>query len=316
MEKIIKPCLAQDVVEDRLKFPLWMLPKVDGCWSAVQNGKLFARSLKPFENKYTQELYSRPELEGLRGEMIAGTDPAADDLCRKTASALSTIEGQPQTLMCCFDLVTPETEHLPYKERYAMLRKKVKQLSAWFGFDVDVITVTEVNSLEEYRMVRDGYLEQGFEGCIVRDPDLPHKEGRSSTKVAHCWRYKPWSSAEIKVTELIEEQQNNNEAKTNALGRTERSSHKANLTGKQTLGAIVGVLVTPVKDSRGKIVTPVGTELTISTGNLTAQECKDIWGNPESLLGKVVEFEYMSHGLKDKPRFAQFKRIRAETDMS
>jgi hypothetical protein len=142
-----------------------------------------------------------------------------------------------------------------------------------------------------------------------------HKEGRSSAVKPDLWRYKSWASAEIKVTRLVEELKNNNQAVKNELGQTERSSHKENLEGKATLGAIVGTLETPLLDSNGVQVAHLGTELTIATGSLTEKECKQLWDNPETIVGKLVEFEYMSFGLKEKPRFAQFKRIRSELDL-
>jgi len=48
---------------------------------------------------------------------------------------------------------------------------------------------------------------------------------------------------------------------------------------------------------------------------LTDKQCKELWDNPEEIVNQLVEFEYMNFGLKDKPRFAQFKRIRSERDM-
>jgi len=108
---------------------------------------------------------------------------------------------------------------------------------------------------------------------------------------------------------------NNNEAVINELGYLERSSNRNNLEGKKSLGAIIGLLVTPVLDCYGELVTEIGTELTISTGSLTAKECKDLWYNPDKLIGSLVEFEFMNFGLKDKPRFPQFKRIRSDTDL-
>ena len=315
MKTLIKPMLARDVNEQKLKFPLAVLPKIDGSWAAIQNGKLFARSLKPHENAYTTELYSNEEFEGLRGELIIGENPVAPGLCRNTSSALRTINGEPFTTLWCFDYVTPDTVDLRYIDRMEKLEDKIKKLHDK-GYDyVRMIDFRIAVSLENYESIRDEYLSLGYEGVVVRDLYAKHKEGRSSSVSPELWRFKPYSSAELKVTRLVEEMKNNNEAKTNALGLTERSTHQENLEGKGTLGAIVGELVTPVLDYSGAIVTPVGAEVTVSTGNLTAKECKDLWDNPSKIVGKLVEFEFMSYGLKDKPRFAIFRRIRSEIDI-
>lgn len=315
VQKLIKPLLAKDVIEEKLKFPIGVTPKIDGSFAFIQNGKLYARSLKPHENLYTTELYSNPEFDGLRGELIAGFNPLAPDLCRNTSSVLRTIQGEPYTTLWCFDYVLPETVDLSYYERMKLLAVKVEQLQAR-GYDyINLIPLHFSDSLEMYMNLRDTFLNQGYEGCVVRDLNAKHKEGRSSAVKPDLWRYKPWGSAEIRVTRLVEEMKNNNEAKKNELGRTERSTHAENLEGKGTLGAIVGTLVTPVKDCYGAIITEVGTELTISTGSLTEKECKELWDNPTQIVGKMVEFEFMNYGLKDLPRFAQFKRIRSEVDL-
>ena len=315
MNKLIKPMLARDVNEQKLKFPLTVLPKIDGSWAAVQNGKLFARSLKPHENLYTTRLYSNPEFEGLRGELIVGSNPVAQDLCRNSSSVLRTVKGEPFTTLWCFDYVTPETVDLGYNERHGLLIDKVKKLHDQ-GYDyIQVIPLYTATAIESYVGLRNTFLSVGYEGCVVRCPDAKHKEGRSSAVKPELWRYKPWGSAEILVTRLVEEMKNNNEAKTNELGLTERSTHQDNLEGKATLGAIVGELVTPVLDYSGAIVAPVGTEVTVSTGILTAKECKELWDNPSEIVEKLVEFEFMSYGLKDQPRFSQFKRIRSELDI-
>lgn len=314
-DKIIKPMLARDVNEAKLKFPVVVSNKVDGSFAFIQNGKLLARSLKQHENKHVTQQYSNPDFEGLRGELIAGFNPVAEDLCRNTSSALRTITREPETSLWCFDYVTPETKDLGYEQRSTLLYLKVKDLQSK-GYDfIKFIPCEVVFTLQQYQMFKHISLEKGFEGCVVRDPLAKHKEGRSSAVKPELWRFKPWASAEIKVKQLVEEMKNCNEAKKNELGYTERSSHQAGKEGKWTLGAIIGTLVTPVLDCYGEVITEVGTEVTISTGCLKADECWYYWTNPDELLGKIVEFEYFSYGLKEKPRFAQFKRIRSEVDM-
>lgn len=315
VQKLIKPLLAKDVIEEKLKFPIGVTPKIDGSFAFIQNGKLYARSLKPHENIYTTKMYSNPEFNGLRGELIAGDNPLAPDLCRNTSSALRTIQGEPYTTLWCFDYVLPETANLPYYERMKLLAEKVEYLNLTGYSYINFIPLHFAGTIETYRNLRDMFLNQGYEGCVVRDLNAKHKEGRSSAVKPDLWRWKPEGSAEIRVTNLVEEMKNNNESKKNELGQTERSTHQANLEGKQTLGAIVGTLVTPVKDCYGATITEVGTELTISTGSLTEKECKELWDNPSELVGKLVEFEFMNYGLKDLPRFAQFKRIRSEIDI-
>jgi len=315
MQSIIKPMLAKDIDESKLKFPLMLTPKIDGVFAFIQNGQLYARSLKQHENLFTNAKYSKNDFNGLRGELIVGNDPTIEDLCRNTGSGIRRIKGEPESTLWCFDYILPETEKLSYENRIELLKIKVNDLHQKGYTFIKVIPTMWVHSLEQYLSIRDNYLQNGFEGCVVRDPSLPHKEGRSSSTKAHLWRYKPYATAEIRCTSFVEEMHNLNEAKTNELGRTERSSNQENLVGKGNLGAIVGNLIKPLLDCYGNEVSPAGTEITIATGSLSDKERKYYWSNPLEMIGHVVEFEYMSFGLKDKPRFAQFKCIRSEINM-
>jgi len=311
----IKVTLAKDTEDSKLKFPLYIQPKIDGSRGIVQEGKLYARSLKQHENLHVTAQYSNSVFNGLDGELIIGDNPTAPDLCRNTSSALRTIQGTPVTTFWCFDYVTEVTMNLPYSERYKQLSDIVNYLNKQGYSFIKIVPNYEVNNLQEYHYLRDSFLDQGYEGCILRDMKSKYKQGRSSSVKPELWRYKPWSTAEIKVTRLIEEMKNNNAVKVNELGRTARSTHKENLAGKQTLGAIEGNLINDLLDYKGKVVAKAGTIITIGTGCLTEKECKYYWDNPEELLEHITEFDYMSYGLKDNARFANFKRIRSERDM-
>lgn len=313
---MIKPTLAKDVDESNLKFPLIIQPKIDGTRAIVQNGILYARSLKQHENKFVTQQYSNNIFNGLDGEMILGDNPTVPDLCRNSSSALRTIEGEPVTSFWCFDYITADTANLPYFERYAALTNRVLELNAIGYKFIELVPSYSAGSLKEYEYLRDSFMDQGYEGCIIRDPKAKYKQGRSSSVKPDLWRWKPWSTAEIIVTGLVEEKQNNNQAIVNELGRTFRSSHKENLVGKGTLGAIVGTLYSDLLDYKGKIVATKGTTITIATGSLTEKEKLDLWNNPDKIVGQLCTFDYMSYGLKDAPRFAQFKSLRSLVDIS
>lgn len=310
---IIKPLLARDIDESKLKFPLIAQPKIDGSMAFVQNGKLYARSLKPHENKYTTEFYSKPEFEGLRGELILGDDPAAKDLCRNTSSALRTIEGEPYTTLWCFDYITEHTKNLSYENRLNELAVKVFHLN---NLHIKIVPHRLVGSKECYYTMRSEWLLEGFEGVILRDPNLPHKEGRSSAIKAHLWRFKPYSSAEIVVTRIEEGQTNLNEAQIDKLGHTKRSTHQENMVPNGQVGTILGTLVNDLLDFSGDIIAKAGTEVRVSPGEMSLKDREYYFINQHEIIGQIVEFDYMSFGLKDKPRFATYKRIRSLVDMS
>ena len=103
MTTISKPMLAQDAIEDKIKFPVILQTKTDGCRLLHITGKATGRSLKQYKNKYTSNLFSDEKYAWLDGEAYAGTDMYAQDLCRKTTSALNRIEGEPFVSWMVFD---------------------------------------------------------------------------------------------------------------------------------------------------------------------------------------------------------------------
>jgi DNA ligase-1 len=97
---------------------------------------------------------------------------------------------------------------------------------------------------------------------------------------------------------------NGNVAKRNALGRTERSSHKGNLVGLDTLGTLL------VRDIH------TGVEFSIGTGiGLNTILRKMIWEAREAYLGVLVKYRYFDGGGKDRPRFPTFHGFRDEIDL-
>lgn len=315
---LIKPMLARDVDETKLVFPshgFIALCKVDGSFAFVQNAILYARSLKHHENIFTTNIYSNPDFEGLRGELIVGDNPIAEGLCRDTSSALRTIEGEPETSLWCFDYVTHDTKDLPYEERYDLLTNKVKSLNALGYAHIRVIEAYRVFNLEQYLALRSAFMQAGYEGLVLRDPKAKHKEGRSSAVKPELWRWKPYATAEIKVTRIEEGTTNLNEAIKNELGKTTRSTHKENLQPNGLVGTIVGELIADLKDYAGTVIAPKDTEINVSAGEMKAKDRKYYFENQHEIIEHIVEFSYMCYGLKDKPRFSVYKRIRSINDL-
>ena len=70
---------------DKLRFPLYASPKLDGIRATVRDGVVYARSNKPIANIHVQEKFKH--FEWFDGELIVG-DPA-DKMCfRNTPSVV------------------------------------------------------------------------------------------------------------------------------------------------------------------------------------------------------------------------------------
>ena len=146
------------------------------------------------------------------------------------------------------------------------------------------------------------YLADGYEGVMLRSLQGIYKFGRATKKEGALLKLKRFADSEATILGLIEQMHNTNESTINALGLKERSSHKANLVGKDTLGAL------SVRD------VTTGVEFEIGTGFDDAERAK-IWAHKDAYIGKLVKYKYFPSGSKDKPRFPVYQGIRDPRDM-
>ncbi len=295
-----KPMLSATVDDvTKLRFPLLASHKLDGVRAIVRNGVLVSRNLKPIPNHHVQQLFGRSELEGLDGELIMG-DPADPAAFRLTSSAVMSHEGEPAVAFYVFDLVIPDPD-LTFSARLVILQAKLKQLKRR---DVKLLDQATVHGQDELDAFETLSLDRGYEGVMLRSKDGLYKHGRSTFKEHGLMKLKRFEDAEAKVLGFDEQLHNANEATTNALGAKERSSKKAGMVGKNTLGAlrVVG-LNGPYK----------GVEFNIGSG-FDAATRDAIWAQRERWTGKVVKYKYFPIGSKDAPRFPVFLGERAKQD--
>lgn len=290
-----QPC---DVDFTKLRFPCGVSIKYDGVKAVRFNGALVGRSFKAFRNTHLSDTYNHECFEGFEGEIVVGDDYYAADLCRKTTSAVNTLDGTPDYNWLVFDYVTDATIDLPYTQRLEALQHHCMAN----GLSVKIISVHTVNTMEELLAFEESALEKGAEGVIIRDVNATYKQGRVTPKSQEVLRLKRFSDAECSIIGFSEELQNNNEATTNELGLTERSAHKDNKSGKATLGSL------QVRDLT------TGVEFSIGSG-FDAVLRADIWSRQDELLGAIVKYKFFNVGIKDKPRFPTFLGFRAAEDL-
>ena len=303
-----KPMLAKDGDLDKIKWPQVGQIKLDGIRASVVNGRLVSRTLKLIPNQEIQAALGCPEFEGLDGELIVG-DPAAEDCYRRTTSFVMSESktGEPWTYRV-FDLWDSPDE---FTRRYAALEDAVE---GWMSSNtsgriklVPSVVLPNVAALEAFEAEA---LAAGHEGVILRDPNARYKFGRSG-KTGPLLKVKRFIDFEAEVIGVYEEMHNANEAKTNALGRTERSSHAAGKVGKGTLGGLVLRAINGPSE---------GIEFRCGTGFDAAQRLalwSEAFGVDTSLAGfpatgmiglngRIAKIKSFPIGVKDKPRHPVF----------
>lgn len=313
----IKPQLAEDAILEKVKFPCIVQPKIDGVRALNLNGTLTGRSLKPFEGFGITEYFSHKDFVGIDGEMTLGNKPnCGERLCSLTTGAMGRFQGvteMPDLHWWVFDLIDENTRSKPYLRRYEMLSEYLDYLKHPRIHLVPLVVADDLAELQGYIAHN---FDLGYEGTIIRSPRAPYKPGRATQKGQELWRVKPWADAEILVTGITEGEVNMNEAKKNALGRTERSSAKAGMVPNGQVGSIQGVLLADFHcPITGKLLFPKGLEITVGSGEMTVIEAEHYFKNPKQIIGHIVKFKHMTHGVKDKPRFPTYISHRLPQDM-
>lgn len=305
------PTMCCEIPPEKINYPVYGTPKVDGVNGLVLNGQLFPRSMKKFANKQLNSLLSESVLGGCCFEITVGTpeERLNPDICRNTTSYTNSIEKREKSLtISIFDFVgeTGSLVDLDFLDRLGESPDILRYCNSWEEDNCQVffelLEPQIIKTPEEAICFYEECLEKGYEGAIFR-ADKPYKQGRSTPKSQETLRMKPQPDSEAVVIGFVEAQQNNNEAKKNELGRTERSSHKENKVGNGHLGSFLCI------DSK------TGKEIKVGAGKLNHQERKEIWDNQKDFLGKIVKYRSMSGGVKDKPRFPRFISWRAFNDL-
>ncbi|KVR21702.1 hypothetical protein WK13_34760 [Burkholderia ubonensis] len=262
------------------------------------------RSLKQPANLYARKIFGGDAYHGLDGEVALGSEPRASDLCRSTTSALTTIEGEPDLFWWMFDLLTERTISLPYAERYLRMLERLDNLNDRRLRPVPCVTVDSADGVRELDA---RWCAEGYEGSIVRRAASLYKHGRSTVTKGEVLRIKTFVEDEAEIIGYEEGSKNMNEAKVDALGHIERSTHQENMVPNGQIGTMYGKVLTGMFK---------GDTIAIAPGKMTVEEAIYLFQNPKALLGRISKFKHFPKGIKDRPRYATHQLFRAAFDMS
>ena len=291
---MIKPMLGIAVDTTKLVFPIYASPKLDGIRVIIKDNQVLSRNGKLIPNVFIQSLLK--SYHGLDGELIVG-HPTHPNVFQLTTSGVMSIEGTPNVCLYVFDCWYAEGG---IDTRYNEVLKIV-----WGNpiADIEVVPQIIINSLEELYKFEEDCLAKGYEGVMLRYPNAPYKNGRSTVKEGALLKLKRFSDSEAYILGMEPLLRNHNEPTKNALGHTERSSHIYNKVADDLLGAL------NVKDIH------TGIEFSIGSG-FTEEQRREIWNKQVELIGSIVKYKYFEVGVKDKPRFPIFLGFRDKRDIS
>lgn len=323
MTKLLKPMLAGKFEEELARFPMSASPKIDGVRCLINGGVAWSRSLKPIPNKWLQGQIAAIQqgfakkgvqgIEGFDGELIVGkpTDP---DVYRNTNSFVMSHDKEDADITLFafdhmgisghfsqrFNGLNYDTYHhgskLPNGPYGTIIHDREEGQTNLKIIQLEHRWIEDMAQLNAYEKE---CLDLGYEGVMVRDPQGAYKNGRSSSREGLLLKVKRFEDAEARVVGFVERQHNGNEAFTNELGRTARSSAKAGKVGNDSLGALVveGIEAFP------------NIQFELGTG-YTEEERQELWAQRHELVGSMVRYKYFAGGVKDLPRFPVFQGFR------
>ena len=296
-----KPLLAA-TIEDTSKLDytngVLVSKKLDGIRCMIIDGIVYSRSMKPIRSKVVQKLFGKSEYDGFDGELLYG-DWAAKDVFNLTTQAVMSTElkegfSEDKIYLAVFDITD---SNKGFQERFKELNDRLQLIP-----DNRILPVvhTLARSEEELLSLEQLWLDQGYEGIMVRSISGAYKQGRSTLKDGILGKLKRFSDDEATVIGFEEKMHNTNIKTTNELGYSERSMSKEGMVGAGTLGALVC-------ECKG---------ITFTMGSGFDDAGRDeVWNNRDKYLGKLAKFKYFAIGMKDSFRFPIFQGWRDEEDL-
>lgn len=301
---IKRPMLAAKATDEELQalfkrgHSFLLSPKIDGIRALVVNGTLVSRTMKPIRNYYTQQLFGRPELEGLDGELVVG-NPWDKNLMQQTSSGVMSYDGRPNVHFCVFDYWNKPNQN--FRDRI----NNVHFLTMSLDPQERVSAVPHYDTLSYEDMLKDEErsLLKGYEGVMLRHPNGPYKQNRSTLREAYLVKVKRFEDSEAIVTGFAPLYRNHNSAELDERGYTKRS-HAA--SGKYATELLGTLNVRNLSD---------GVEFSIGSGFTEAQRTS-LWEQRDRLVGRIVKYKsFKNAGVKDAPRHPIFLGFRDVEDM-
>lgn len=302
-----RPMLAVAAPTEHLRamaYPKLASAKIDGVRMFVDRDRqgnpiCLSRTLKPIPNKCVQALFAREAFVGLDGELAVG-NPWDKNLMQQTMSGVMSEDGEPDVYWHVFD---KWDQPGAYVVRAAIARGIAKSTEG--NLPALWLPQFPVHSFSELETMEAGWLEQGYEGAIIRCPHGPYKQNRSTLRQGYMLKMKRFVDDEAEVIGTIELMHNDNDATTDERGYTKRSSHAENKRASGTLGAL------QVRGITGQFK---GVEFEVGAG-FTAEQRANLWQGRQYLAGKLVKYKHFPIGVKDKPRHPVFLGWRDRRDM-
>jgi ATP-dependent DNA ligase len=302
---------------EELPLPLYSSTKFDGWRILVTPDGCFTRSGETIPNPLFSQLphikaavrYCAVNEVLLDGEIIGLPFNELSGLLRRTKNTPEDAEKIDLLTIGLFDLIDIEeyfaaVKTVPFKDRMEALK------TAWFesAFPHEGFFLIEQKLLSYPSHVADAFdvaLEFGFEGLILRSENGLYKNGRATHNEGIIFKMKPSATIDCKIVEVVPRTerapQGTDKDRFTLFHRKKRSYASSNYEAVNAVGSFK--------------VTHEGKTFHASPGKgMTMRDRARMWDEKESLIGKIVEIEYMDYGGGDAPRHPRVVRFRPDKD--
>lgn len=201
--------LAPNEIADitKVRYPLFVQPKLDGYRCVYHNNAMWSRSGKPFANKNVQEYFNSvfsQDTYTTDGELYA-----PGHTFNELQTILNTVDapipaGLKYFIYDC--MTTPEWDakmcRKPYGDRYKLINKVVAAL----GDHKKVLAIAndKVNTSKEVVDLYKVYLEDKLEGVMLKDPEGIYQWKRVTIKSGEMLKVKPYKTEDLEVTGIYD----------------------------------------------------------------------------------------------------------------
>lgn len=160
------------------------------------------------------------------------------------------------------------------------------------------------------------YVEDGYEGVMIRSLRGPYKCGRSTEREGYLLKLKRFHDTECRIVGFTERMKNTNEQTRDERGYAKRSSAKDGKVPSGTLGSLVCVLCHPADDPShpDHHKTRPCTQFEVGTG-FTDAERQMIWDERPAYMGSLTKVKYQELTNDGVPRFPVWVGFRSEDDL-
>lgn len=286
-----QPMLAAREPGAKVHFPVYASPKLDGVRAVSDKGTLLSRKLKLIPNEATQNRFAVegiPHRFMIDGELICGK-PNAEDVFRQTYSGVMSREGCPIVTYHVFDCLVDNDLTMPFAKRLEQLRCLIQSYDSGFLVEVPQVLVKSQEELDDFEAK---WVEDGYEGVMIRAPFSPYKFGRSTIREGYLAKIKRFDQGTAKVIGFKELMINKNVQTRNELGKAKRSHHQENMVPAGTLGAL--------------LAQDIDTGVEFSVAGTTEEFRRNVWSRQTMFLGHHFRYKFFPVGVKDKPRHPIF----------